>query len=79
MLIKLIVIALLLFIIVNLVRAGLVMLNPDKPEVKMSRYLGRRVMFSAVVLLLIFLAQALGWMIAHECIMNLTISPRPIY
>ncbi|GAA0565529.1 MULTISPECIES: DUF2909 domain-containing protein [Rheinheimera] len=61
MLIKLIVIALLLFIIVNLVRAGLVMLNPDKPEVKMSRYLGRRVMFSAVVLLLIFLAQALGW------------------
>ncbi|MCD1599635.1 DUF2909 domain-containing protein [Rheinheimera aquimaris] len=61
MLIKLIVIALLLFIIVNLVRAGLVMLNPDKPEVKMSRYLGRRVMFSAAVLLLIFLAQALGW------------------
>lgn len=61
MLIKLIVIALLLFIIVNLVRAGLVMLNPDKPEVKMSRYLGRRVMFSALVLLLIFLAQALGW------------------
>lgn len=61
MLIKLIVIALLLFIIVNLVRAGLVMLNPDKPEVKMSRYLGRRVMFSAVVLLLIFLALALGW------------------
>jgi len=60
MLIKLIVIALLLFIIVNLVRAGLVMLNPDKPEVRMSRYLGRRVMFSAVVLLLILLAQALG-------------------
>lgn len=62
MLIKLIVIALLLFIIVNLVRAGLVMLNPDKPEVKMSRYLGRRVMFSALVLLVIFLAQALGWL-----------------
>ncbi|HEY9042419.1 MAG TPA: DUF2909 domain-containing protein [Rheinheimera sp.] len=60
MLIKLIVIALLLFIIVNLVRAGLVMLNPDKPEVRMSRHLGRRVMFSAIVLLLIFLAQALG-------------------
>lgn len=60
MLIKLIVIALLLFIIINLVRAGLVMLNPDKPEAKMSRYLGRRVMFSAVVLLLIFIAQALG-------------------
>ncbi|WP_166838414.1 DUF2909 family protein [Rheinheimera pleomorphica] len=60
MLIKLIIIALLLFIIVNLVRAGLVMLKPTQPEVKMSRFLGRRVMFSAIVLLLIFVAQALG-------------------
>jgi hypothetical protein len=60
MLIKIIVIALLLFIIVNLVRAGLVMLRQPQPEVKMSRYLGRRVMFSAIVLLLIFAAQILG-------------------
>lgn len=60
MLIKLIIIALLLFIIVNLVRAGLVMLNPEKPDVKMSRYIGRRVMYSAIVLLFIFIAQALG-------------------
>ena len=60
MLIKLIIIALLLFIIVNLVRAGLVMLKPTQPEVKMSRFLGRRIMFSAIVLLLIFIAQALG-------------------
>ena len=60
MLIKLIVIALLLFIIVNLARAGLVMVRQPQPEVKMSRYLGRRVMYSAIVLLLIFLAQALG-------------------
>lgn len=60
MLIKLIVIALLLFIIVNLVRAGLVMVRQPQPEIKMSRYLGRRVMLSAIVLLLIFIAQALG-------------------
>uniref|UniRef100_A0A486XT52 DUF2909 domain-containing protein n=1 Tax=Rheinheimera sp. BAL341 TaxID=1708203 RepID=A0A486XT52_9GAMM len=60
MLIKLIIIALLLIIIVNLVRAGLVMLKPVQPEVKMSRFLGRRVMFSAIVLLLILVAQALG-------------------
>lgn len=60
MLIKLIIIALLLFIIVNLVRAGLVMLKPTQPEIKMSRFLGHRVMFSAIVLLLIFVAQALG-------------------
>ena len=59
MLIKLIVIALLLFIIVNLIRAGLVMLKPQA-EVQMSRFLGRRVMFSAIVLLLIFVAQVLG-------------------
>jgi heme A synthase len=60
MLIKLVIIALLLFIIANLVRAGLVMLKQPQPDVKMSRFLGRRVMFSAVVLLLIFIAQALG-------------------
>lgn len=60
MLLKFIIIALLLFIIANLVRAGLVMLRQPRPEVKMSRYLGRRVMFSAVVLILIFIAQALG-------------------
>lgn len=60
MLIKLIIIALLLFIIANLVRAALVMVRPPQPGVKMSRYLGRRVLFSALVLLLIFIAQALG-------------------
>jgi hypothetical protein len=60
MLIKLIVIALLLFIIINLFRAGLVMVRQPQPRVKMSRYLGRRVLFSAVVLILIFIAQALG-------------------
>lgn len=60
MLIKLIVIALLLFIIINLFRAGLVMVRQPQPGVKMSRYLGRRVLFSAVVLILIFIAQALG-------------------
>ena len=51
MLLKIIIIALLLFIIANLVRAGLVMLRQPQPEVKMSRYLGRRVMFSALVLI----------------------------
>jgi hypothetical protein len=60
MLIKLLVITLLLFIVANLVRAGVVMLRPPQPGVKMSRFLGRRVMFSALVLLLIFIAQALG-------------------
>ena len=60
MLVKLIVIALLLFIVVNLFRAGLVMVRQPQPGVKMSHYLGRRVLFSAIVLILIFIAQALG-------------------
>ncbi|MBZ9613684.1 DUF2909 domain-containing protein [Rheinheimera maricola] len=60
MLIKLIIIALLLFIIINLARAGLVMVRQPQPEVRMSRYLGRRVMYSAIVLLIILVAQALG-------------------
>ncbi|NRQ43751.1 DUF2909 domain-containing protein [Rheinheimera sp. YQF-2] len=60
MLIKLIVIALLLFIVINLFRAGLVMVRQPQPGVKMSRYLGRRVLFSAIALILIFIAQVLG-------------------
>ncbi len=65
MLIKLVVIALLLFIVINLVRAGLVMLRQPQPGIPMSRYLGRRVMLSALVLLLIFIAQALGLLEAN--------------
>lgn len=61
MLLKILIIALLLFIIVSLARAGMVMLRQPQPEVKMSRYLGRRVLFSAVVLILIFIASALGF------------------
>lgn len=60
MLIKFIIIALLLFIIINLVRAGLAMLKQDQSNVKMSRFIGRRVVLSALVLLLIFIAQAMG-------------------
>jgi len=60
MLVKLIIIALLLFIIFNLFRAGIVMLRPPQPGVKMSSYLGRRVLLSVVVLVLIFIAIALG-------------------
>ena len=68
MLIKLIIIALLLIIIINLVRAAVVMLRNPESGQPMSRFLGRRVMFSALVLLLILLAQALGL---------ITINPRP--
>lgn len=60
MLIKLAVIALLLFIIVNLVLAGRAMLKAQPSGEPMSRYLGRRVLYSVVVLLFIFVAIALG-------------------
>lgn len=60
MLIKLVIIALLLFIIFNLFRAGIIMLRAAEPSVPMSHYLGRRLLISIVLLLLIFVAIALG-------------------
>ncbi|MDP5136819.1 DUF2909 domain-containing protein [Rheinheimera baltica] len=57
---KLVIIALLLFIVFNLIRAGVVMLKAPDPSVKMSQFLGRRVLFSAIVLIIIFIALALG-------------------
>ncbi len=47
MLIKLLLIALLLFIIFNLFRALYLMLRNDPSQVSMSKFLGRRVFFSA--------------------------------
>lgn len=60
MLLKIIIIALLLFIVFNLIRAGVAMLRQPDPEVKMSRFLGKRVLFSAIILVIIFVAIALG-------------------
>ncbi|HAW93015.1 MULTISPECIES: DUF2909 domain-containing protein [unclassified Arsukibacterium] len=68
MLLKLVIIALLLFIVFNLFRAGLVMLRNDPEQKQMSRFLGRRVFLSVLVLLVILLAMALGW---------ITPNPRP--
>ncbi|MDX1539336.1 DUF2909 domain-containing protein [Arsukibacterium sp.] len=68
MLLKLVIIALLLFIVFNLFRAGIVMLRNDPEQKQMSRFLGRRVFYSVLVLLLLLLAMALGW---------ITPNPRP--
>ncbi|MAD76459.1 MAG: hypothetical protein CML20_17005 [Rheinheimera sp.] len=68
MLLKLVIIALLLFIVFNLFRAGIVMLRNDPEQKQMSRFLGRRVFLSVLVLLIIMLAMALGW---------ITPNPRP--
>lgn len=66
LIIKLLIILLLLFIIFNLFRAGFIMLrNTPSEEVKMSRYLGRRVLLSVAILLLLVLALASGLLSQH--------------
>ena len=61
MLIKLLLIALLLFIVFNLFRALWLMLKNDPDKVSMSKFLGRRVFVSVIVLLFIVLAWSMGW------------------
>lgn len=60
MLIKIIICALLLFIVINLVRAGVAMLRQQDSTLPMSHFLGHRVLYSAVILVLILVAMALG-------------------
>lgn len=67
LLFKLIIILLLLFIVFNLARAMVHMVReePDS-KVPMSRYLGRRVAVSAVVILFLILALKLGWVVPNQ-------------
>ncbi|GCF88673.1 MULTISPECIES: DUF2909 family protein [unclassified Shewanella] len=56
---KLVLVLLLLFIIFNLGRALFIMVKGDE-KVPMSRYLGRRVIFSVLVILLLLVALGTG-------------------
>ncbi|AEH12049.1 MULTISPECIES: DUF2909 family protein [Shewanella] len=56
---KLVLVLLLLFIIFNLGRALFIMVRGDN-QVPMSRYLGRRVIFSVLVILLLLVALGTG-------------------
>ncbi|MCU7964533.1 MULTISPECIES: DUF2909 family protein [unclassified Shewanella] len=56
---KLVLVLLLLFIIFNLGRALFIMGKGDE-KVSMSRYLGRRVIFSVLVILLLLVALGTG-------------------
>ena len=60
MIIKIIIVGLLFLMIYNLFKAMMVMLknDPDKPP--MSKYIGRRVLTSAIIVGLILLAVATG-------------------
>ncbi|RUO35653.1 DUF2909 domain-containing protein [Aliidiomarina sanyensis] len=56
---KIVLVALLLYIIVNLFRGLFSALKNDPDAPPMSHFIGRRVLFSAVVLILVILALAL--------------------
>ncbi|TKB47617.1 DUF2909 domain-containing protein [Ferrimonas sediminicola] len=59
--IKLLIVVLLLFIILNLGRALVMMLRSKDAPLSMSHFLGRRVALSAFVLVLLILAMMGGW------------------
>lgn len=60
MLVKLIVGGLLLFMIYNLFRAMVIMLKNDPDQPPMSKYIGRRVFASAIIVILLLIAVATG-------------------
>lgn len=57
---KVLVVALLLYVIVNLFRALFAGLRNDPNAPSMTHYIGRRVLFSAVVLILVIVALSSG-------------------
>lgn len=59
-LIELAAIALFFFILFNLFRIGFIMLRHEKPSVQLSRFLGRRLLYCAIALLLIIIAVLTG-------------------
>ena len=60
MLIKIILVALVLFMIVNLFMAMRVMMKNDPTDGPMSKYIGRRVLTSAIIVILILVAIGTG-------------------
>ncbi|MEO9944751.1 DUF2909 family protein [Paraglaciecola sp.] len=60
MIIKILIGALLLFMLFNLFKAMMIMLKNDPSQPSMSKFIGRRVMISALIILLILVAMATG-------------------
>lgn len=60
MLIKLVIFGLLIYMIVNLFFAMRVMMKSDAQGEKMSKYIGRRVLTSAIIVILMLIALATG-------------------
>jgi hypothetical protein len=68
MLIKIVLVALLLAVVYNLFRALYVMTKNDEQAPKMSKFLGRRLIFSALVIMLLIILLLTGF---------ITPNPRP--
>ena len=60
--IKLFAIALLISIVYNLAKAMLAMLSPNKSTQPMSRFIGRRLLFSVLLIALLLLSLFMGWL-----------------
>ena len=60
MLIKILVGLLLAFMIYNLFRAGVIMIKGDAEQPSMTKFIGRRVLASAIIILVLLVAIATG-------------------
>ncbi|WP_278382041.1 DUF2909 family protein [Pseudoalteromonas distincta] len=72
MIIKIIVVLLLIFILFNLFRALFIMVSGKTEGRPMSHFLGRRVLFSVVVLVVVIAALKLGFIKANNSPINAT-------
>ena len=72
MIIKIIIVLLLIFILFNLFRALFIMVSGKTGGRPMSHFLGRRVLFSVVVLVVVFAALKLGFIKANNSPINAT-------
>ncbi|WP_417616697.1 DUF2909 family protein [Oceanisphaera sp.] len=64
MLFKLLIVLLLLAMIGNLFWGLKALISQQDPRV-MSRYIGRRLLFAVIIVLLLILALAAGWVVPH--------------
>lgn len=60
MLVKILVGLLLIFMIYNLFRAGFIMIKDDPKQPSMSKFIGRRVLTSVIIVVVLLLAVATG-------------------
>lgn len=71
MLFKLLIVLLLLFMIGNLFWGLKAMLSQQNPRL-MSRYIGRRLMFAVLIVLLLIIALTAGWVVPHSPLMTVS-------